>query len=64
MERVARQAVQETGVDATIAHVTKMAEIMAYPITSTPGLVINGELKVSGRVPRKQEIIAWLQESA
>ncbi len=64
MERLARQAVQETGVDATISHLTKMAEIMAYPITGTPGLVIDGVLKVSGRVPRKEEIVAWLQGGA
>lgn len=62
LERVARQAVQEAGVEATIGHVTKMSEIMAYPITGTPALVINGALKASGRVPRKEEIVAWLQE--
>ncbi len=64
MERVARQAVEETGVDATITHLTKMADIMAYPIMGTPGLVIDGEVLVSGRVPRKQEVVAWLQERA
>ncbi len=30
---------------------------------STPGLVINEQLKSSGRLPRKEEIIAWLQEA-
>jgi small redox-active disulfide protein 2 len=64
MERVARQAVEETGVEANISHLTKMADIMAYPIVGTPGLVIDGEVIVSGRVPRKQEVVAWLQERA
>jgi len=36
---------------------------MAYPIMSTPGLVINEQLKSSGRLPRREEIVAWLQEA-
>jgi len=29
---------------------------------STPGLVINEQLRSSGRLPRKEEIIAWIKE--
>jgi small redox-active disulfide protein 2 len=64
LEQLAREAVEEAGVDeATIIHVTKMDEIMAYPILSTPGLVINEVLKSSGRLPRKEEIIQWIKEA-
>ena len=63
LEELAKEAVKETGVQANIVHVTDMNGIMAYPITSTPGLVINEELKSSGRIPRKDEIIAWLKEA-
>jgi hypothetical protein len=35
---------------------------MAYPIMSTPGLVINDKVKVFGRVPKREEIKQWLQE--
>jgi len=62
LEQLAREAVEEAGVEATILHVTKMDEIMAYPIMSTPGLVINEELKSSGRLPRKEEIVTWIKE--
>ncbi len=62
MERIVREAVKDAGVDASIVHVTKMNEIMEYPVLGTPGLVIAGELKVSGRVPRKSEVVAWLVE--
>ena len=62
LEQLAREAVEEAGVEATILHVTKMDEIMAYPIMSTPGLVINKELKSSGRLPRKEEIVTWIKE--
>ena len=63
LEQIARQAVDEAGAEATILHVTDMDTIMTYPITSTPGLVINEALKASGRLPRKEEIVAWLQEA-
>jgi hypothetical protein len=39
-----------------------MDGIMSYPITSTPGLVIDEEVKSSGRLPRKKEILEWIQE--
>jgi len=62
LEQLAIEAAELAGIeDATILHVRDMDAIMAYPITSTPGLVINEELKSSGRLPRKEEIVAWLQ---
>ena len=39
-----------------------MNEIMEYPILGTPGLVINEQVKSSGRIPRKEQIVAWLRE--
>jgi len=63
LEELAREAVNELGVQASVVHVTDMNAIMAYPILSTPGLVINEQLKTSGRLPRKEEIVAWLKEA-
>jgi small redox-active disulfide protein 2 len=62
LEQLVREAVAEAGVDATITKVTDMDGIMSYPITSTPGLVIDEEVKSSGRLPRKKEILEWIQE--
>ncbi|NLD74762.1 MAG: thioredoxin family protein [Chloroflexi bacterium] len=61
LEQVAREAVAEAGVEANITKVTDMDGIMAYPIVSTPGLVLDEELVASGRLPRKDEIIAWVR---
>lgn len=60
LEQIAREAAQEAGIEATFTKVTDMPGIMAYPILSTPGLVINEELKSSGRLPRKEEVVAWI----
>lgn len=63
LEQIAREAIAEVGVEATILHVTDINAIMAYPIMSTPGLVINEVLKCSGRLPRKEEVVAWIKKA-
>lgn len=63
LEELTREAIAELGIEANVSHVTDIQAIMAYPILSTPGLVINERLKMSGRLPRKEEIIDWLREA-
>jgi small redox-active disulfide protein 2 len=62
LEDLTREVVEELDVEATFGHVKEMAEIMTYDVLSTPALVIDGEVKVSGRVPRKAEIRTWVTE--
>ena len=61
LEKLAREAVAELGIEANVLKVQDLQQIMAYDITSTPALVVDEEVKVSGRVPRKDEIMALLQ---
>jgi small redox-active disulfide protein 2 len=51
-----QDAVKELGSDAQIVYVTEMVEIVATGIMRTPGLLINGKIKVMGRVPSIKEI--------
>ncbi len=60
LEKEARAAVEQLGLDATIDKVTGYPEIAAYGILSTPGLVVDEEVVVSGRVPKRDEIAALL----
>ena len=62
LEENAREAVARAGIDAEITKVTDYAEIMAYGIMSTPGLVIDGKVVSYGRVPSAGDIAAWLSE--
>lgn len=64
LEQLAREAAAEAGINATFIKVTEMNEIMTYPITSTPALVVDGVVKSSGRLPSKEEIIGWLKAPA
>ena len=61
LEAVARKVVTDLGVEAEFEKVTDMAEIMKWPILSTPGLVIDGTVVSSGRIPAEVEIAGWLQ---
>jgi small redox-active disulfide protein 2 len=48
MEEMAKAAVKELGIEAIIEKVSDIQEIMKYTM-STPGLVVNGKLKCSGK---------------
>ena len=60
LEAVARKVVDNLAIEAEIEKVTDYAEIMKWPILSTPGLVINNKLVSAGRIPNEQEITDWL----
>ena len=60
LEERAREAVAQAGLEAEVVKVTEMADIMGYGIMSTPGLVVDDEVKVSGRVPSVDEIVEIL----
>lgn len=60
LERMTREAIAELGANATIEHVTRTDEILSYPIVTTPALVIDGQVKSSGRLPSKEQIRGWL----
>ena len=48
MEELAQQAVKELNIEAKIEKVSDIYEIMKYTM-STPGLVVNGKLRHSGK---------------
>ena len=56
LEKITRKAVEKAGIEAKIEKVEDILEIMNYGIMKTPGLVINGEVKIAGRLPSEKEI--------
>ena len=61
LEKNTRRALERLHADAEVVKVTDYADIAAYGIMSTPGLVIDEEVVVSGRVPKPDEIADILQ---
>ena len=60
LEQTTREVVEELGIDAEIEDVKDVKKIMEYPILTTPGLVIDGKLVCSGRVPSKSEVTTFI----
>ena len=63
VEKRVKSALAELDVAADIENVTDIKKMMSYGIRATPSLVINGKIKSSGRIPRVEDIKAWIQEA-
>lgn len=61
LEEITRKVIKDLDLEAQIDHVTEYADIMKYPILSTPGLVVNEKVVSSGRIPSEAEIAGWLK---
>jgi small redox-active disulfide protein 2 len=52
---VADEAAKALGVPYELQKVTDLKEIMSFKVLSTPALVVDGQVKLSGRVPTVEE---------
>jgi len=62
LERLASETAAEMGLDANITKEEDITKIMGYGILRTPGLVINNQVVLSGRIPSKNEMIILLTQ--
>ncbi len=62
LESEVRKTLEEIGVEASVEKVEEMDKIMQYSILMTPGLVVNGKVKVFGKVPSRKDIAKWIKE--
>ncbi len=62
LEKLTREAVEKSGVDAQVTKVEDIMDIMSYGILATPALVIDGKVVVKGRVPSLDEIIKLISD--
>lgn len=60
VESIARKAIADLAIEAKIIKVTDYADIRAYKILSTPGLVINEKVVCAGRIPTQAEVTTFL----
>jgi len=58
----AQAAVKEVGIKAEVIKVEDMDKITGYGVMMTPALVIDGEVKASGKVSSYEEIKKWLKK--
>jgi small redox-active disulfide protein 2 len=63
LEAETRAALDPLDIPYTLTKITDYAEIAAYGILQTPGLVINERVVSAGKIPRRSEIVTWATES-
>ncbi len=63
LEQIARKVVEEMSIEADVVKVTEYPDIMAYGITSTPGLVINEKVVSFGRFHTPAEVTTWVADA-
>lgn len=56
----AKQAIEESGVEAEIEKIEDIREIMKFNVMMTPGLVIDGEVKAAGKLLSSDDIKKFL----
>jgi small redox-active disulfide protein 2 len=55
-------AVQDQGVDADVVKIEDIAVFANYGVFMTPALVIDGEVKVAGKLPKAADLKKWMAE--
>ena len=57
----AKDAVKELGIDAEVVKVQDIRTITNYGVLITPALVVDGAVKVAGKVPKIDQIKEWIK---
>jgi small redox-active disulfide protein 2 len=60
----AEKALAASGAKADLEKIEKIEEILQYGLLGLPGLIIDEEVKASGRVPQCNEIVSWIETAA
>ncbi|MEC7262713.1 MAG: thioredoxin family protein [Bacteroidota bacterium] len=61
LTRVVKDVVDENQIEASIEKVEDIVDIMNYNVMMTPALVIDDQIVSKGRIPSKEEVLAWLK---
>ena len=59
-EKLVQEVIKEIGVDANVEKVSDMMKIASYGVFGTPSVIIDNEVKCTGKVPKKKDIKTWL----
>jgi small redox-active disulfide protein 2 len=61
-EKVVKEALVETGVNATVEKVKDTLKIAEYGVFGTPAVVVDGEVKSVGKIPSKEDVKKWVSK--
>ena len=61
-EKIVKDAVAEAGVNANVEKVTDFMKIAEYGVFGTPAVVVDGDVKSVGKVPKKDDVKKWIRQ--
>ena len=65
MEEMAKNAVKELGINADVVKITDISQIAMHGILSTPGLIVNGKIKHTGKpLPSLEKVKEFIKAEA
>lgn len=64
LEAMCREVIAELGVEANIEKITNVNHFSDFGVWLTPGLIINGEVKVQGKMPLRSTLVGWLKSAS
>lgn len=59
-EKIVKEVVLEMDSSATVEKITDIMEIAGYGVFGTPAVVVDGEVKSVGKIPKTEEIKSWI----
>ena len=62
VKEIVEKVVKEAGIDAEIVKVEDIDKILDYGVMVTPGLVIDGDVKIAGKIPSEDKVKEWLTQ--
>jgi len=61
-EKIVKETVVESGIQANVEKVTNLLEIAQYGVFGTPAVVVDGQVKSVGKIPSKEEVLHWIKK--
>jgi small redox-active disulfide protein 2 len=63
-EKVVRHVIEQMGITAEVQKVNDPQGMSKAGVLLTPAVTVNGVVKVSGRIPKEDEVKGWLAVSS
>ncbi len=61
LEELSKKAAEELGIEYELEKVKDIKKIMEYGVMTTPALVVDGEVKVAGKVPSIEDVKKYIK---
>ncbi len=61
-KEIIEKVVKQSGVEAEVIKVEDIEKIMSYGVMVTPAVVIDGDVKLAGKVPDEKDIKKWIAQ--